>query len=259
MSLEGRVALVTGGAGHLGRVFTNALLELGARIVLVDRDAGGLEAATQHLGEARDRVRAIAVDLLDEAATARVVPEAVGAWGRLDVLVNNAAFTGASGISGFAVPFAQQSLEAWNAAMRVNLGAVFQLTQAARSALEASGHGSVVNVSSIYGVVGPDMSLYDGTAMGNPAAYGASKGGVVQLTNYLATVLAPKVRVNALSPGGIARGQPAAFVERYVARTPMKRMATEEDLKGALAFLATDLSAYVTGQNVLVDGGWTAW
>lgn len=260
MSLEGRVALVTGGAGHLGRVFTDALLEQGARLVLVDRDPAGLAAAVERLERSeRERVRTLAVDLLDERATAGVIPEAVAVFGRLDVLVNNAAFTGASGIAGFAVPFPQQSLEAWNAAVRVNLGAVFQLTQAAREPLAASGHGSVVNVGSIYGVVGPDLGLYEGTAMGNPAAYGASKGGVLQLTRYLATVLAPAVRVNSLSPGGIARGQPASFVQRYEARAPLGRMATEEDMKGALAYLASDLSAYVTGQDLLVDGGWTAW
>ena len=104
------------------------------------------------------------------------------------------------------------------------------------------------------------MSLYDDTAMGNPAAYGASKGGLIQLTRYLATVLGPdNIRVNCISPGGIARGQDEKFVARYEARTPLKRMGTEEDMKGTILYLASDLSAYVTGQNLLVDGGWTAW
>ena len=106
---------------------------------------------------------------------------------------------------------------------------------------------------------GPDFSLYEGTQMANPAAYGASKGGLDQLTRYLATALAPRVRVNTLSPGGIARQQPAVFAERYAARTPLGRMGTEEDVKGAIAFLASDASAYVTGQSVFVDGGWSAW
>ncbi len=113
--------------------------------------------------------------------------------------------------------------------------------------------------ASIYGMVGPDFSLYAGTSMGNPAAYAASKGGLLQLTRYLATALAPRVRVNAITPGGIVRGQPPAFIERYVAKTPLGRMATEEDFKGAIAYLASDLSRYVTGQNLVVDGGWTAW
>jgi NAD(P)-dependent dehydrogenase (short-subunit alcohol dehydrogenase family) len=122
-----------------------------------------------------------------------------------------------------------------------------------------SGHGSIVLISSIYGLVGPDMSLYEGTSMANPAGYGASKGGLLQLMRYLATVLAPDVRVNAISPGGVWRQQPGQFHDRYRSRTPLGRMATEEDLKGAAAYLASDLSSYVTGHNLVVDGGWTTW
>jgi NAD(P)-dependent dehydrogenase (short-subunit alcohol dehydrogenase family) len=254
--MNDRVCLVTGGAGHLGRAFADTLTELGAHVVLVDRDAAALEAVVGSLPPGR--ASSITVDLLDETATAEVVPRALGRHGRLDVLVNNAAFTGASGVAGFAVPLPQQTMQAWNAAMRVNLGAAFQLSLSAREAL-TSARGVIVNVGSIYGAVGPDFSLYEGTQMGNPAAYGASKGGLIQLTRYLATALAPHVRVNALSPGGIARGQPESFREKYEARTPLRRMATEEDLKGALAYFASDLSAYVTGQHLLVDGGWTAW
>ena len=108
-------------------------------------------------------------------------------------------------------------------------------------------------------MVGPDMRLYENTPVGNPAAYAASKGGLLQLTRWLATVLAPDVRVNAITPGGVWRDQPTEFYERYVGSTPLRRMATEEDLKGAVAYLASDLSAYVTGHNLVVDGGWTAW
>jgi NAD(P)-dependent dehydrogenase (short-subunit alcohol dehydrogenase family) len=117
----------------------------------------------------------------------------------------------------------------------------------------------VILFSSIYGLVGPDLGLYAGTKMANPAGYGASKGGLVSLARHLATVLAPKVRVNAITPGGIERGQPASFRKRYKARAPLARMAVEEDLKGAVAYLAGDLSAYVTGHDLVVDGGWTAW
>jgi NAD(P)-dependent dehydrogenase (short-subunit alcohol dehydrogenase family) len=116
-----------------------------------------------------------------------------------------------------------------------------------------------VNVSSIYGLVAPNMGLYDGTVMGNPAAYGATKGGIVQLTRYLATVLSPEIRVNAFAPGGIARGQAGEFTERYERLTPLGRMATEDDFRGVLAWLASDASRYVTGQTIAVDGGWTVW
>ena len=180
-------------------------------------------------------------------------------FGRLDVLVNFAAFVGTSNLQGWVTDFAHQQSEPWRSALELNLTVPFLLTQSCAEALAQSGHGSVINVASIYGVLGPDMSLYEGTPMGNPAAYAASKGGLLQLTRWLSTVMALQVRVNALTPGGIMRGQPASFQERYVKRTPLARMGTEEDMMGAAAYLASDLSAYVTGQNIIVDGGWTAW
>ena len=143
--------------------------------------------------------------------------------------------------------------------MRVNLTSSFVLVQEAREALSASGRGSVILFASTYGLVGPDHRLYEGTTMANPAGGAASKGGLLQLTRYFATTLAPGIRVNAISPGGVWRQQPESFHRRYVSRTPLGRMATEEDLKGATAYLASDLSAYVTGHNLVVDGGWTAW
>ena len=125
--------------------------------------------------------------------------------------------------------------------------------------LKAAEGASIINIASIYGMYGPDWRLYEGTSMGNPAAYGASKGGLIQLTRWLATTIAPSVRVNAISPGGVFRNQPEAFVQRYEAKTPLGRMATEDDFIGIIAFLASDLSKYVTGQNHLVDGGWGIW
>ena len=125
--------------------------------------------------------------------------------------------------------------------------------------LKKSRGGSIINIASIYGSYGPDYQLYEGTSMGNPAAYAASKGGLLQLTRWLATTLAPNVRVNAISPGGVFRNQPENFVKRYVARTPLRRMATEEDFCGAISYLSSDLSRYVTGQNLAVDGGWGVW
>ena len=257
MDLSGRVAMVTGGAGHIGRAMCAALAELGAKVAVVDVNADAARAAAEALG---GEAAAFAVDLADEAAVKALPGRVLERWGRIDVLVNNAAFVGTSGLTGWVVPFEQQSVDTWRKAVEVNLTAAFALTQACAPALAEHGRGSVVNVASIYGVLGPDMSLYEGTAMGNPAAYAASKGGLVQLTRWLATVLGPQgIRVNCLSPGGVERGQAETFRERYVERTPLKRMATEEDFKGTLAWLASDLSAYVTGQNIMVDGGWTAW
>lgn len=258
--LDGRVAIVTGGAGHLGLAFGEALVECGARVVIVDRDPDACAARAAVLANgAAGSTLPLAIDLANPTSADRIVEQTLAHFGRLDILVNNAAFTGASGLAGFAVPLPEQTFEAFDAALRVNLSAPFLLARRAHAALAESGHGSIVNVASIYGMVGPDFRLYAGTKMANPAAYGASKGGLLQLTRYLATALAPRVRVNAISPGGILRGQDPSFVAAYESRCPAARMAREDDFKGAIAYLASDASAYVTGQNLVVDGGWTSW
>ncbi len=260
MDLRGRTALVTGGAGHIGAALGAALAELGAAVAVLDLDAAACERTAAAL-RAGHGVAAVPLptDLSEEDAV-RGVPERVRAeLGGLDILVNCAALVGTSSLKGWATKFAEQDADTWRLALEVNLTAPFVLTQVCAPLLAASGRGSVINIASIYGVVGPELSLYAGTEMGNPAAYGASKAGLLQLTRWLATVLAPGVRVNAITPGGVERGQPETFVERYVARTPLRRMAIEEDFKGAVAYLASDLSAYVTGQNLIVDGGWTIW
>lgn len=257
MDLSGRVAVVTGGAGHIGQAMGQALAELGAAVAVIDIKGEEAEDQARRLGGG---AKAFALDLADEEAVRSLPARIAETMGGLDILVNNAAFVGTSGLTGWVVPFEQQSAETWRKALDVNLTSVFVLTQAAAGFLEKGGHGSVINVASIYGVLGPDMGLYDDTPLGNPAAYGASKGGLIQLTRWLSTVLGPRgIRVNALSPGGVARGQPKVFAERYCRRTPLGRMAREEDFKGTVAWLASDLSAYVTGQNIMVDGGWTAW
>jgi NAD(P)-dependent dehydrogenase (short-subunit alcohol dehydrogenase family) len=260
MDLRGRAALITGGAGHLGRAMAEALAELGAAVALLDLDEAACGAAAAELGAAWGRpALGLACDLAQEDQLRATPQRVVEAFGGLDILVNCAAFVGTSSLAGWVTPFSEQSPATWRAALEVNLTAPFVLAQVCAPALAASGHGSVINLSSIYGLAGPDMGLYAGTAMGNPAAYAASKGGLIQLTRWLATVLAPRVRVNCISLGGIERGQPAVFQQRYLARTPLKRMGVEQDIKGAAAYLASDLSAYVTGHNLVVDGGWTTW
>ncbi|WP_337996597.1 SDR family oxidoreductase [Oleispirillum naphthae] len=258
LDLSGRVALVTGGAGHIGLAICEALAEQGCALAVLDRAVPETLCADL-AGRFGARAEAVVVDLADEAAARGAVADVVERFGRLDILVNNAAFVGTSALQGWATPFAEQSAETWRSALEVNLTAAFVLCQAAAPALSASGHGSIVNLGSIYGVVGPDWRLYEGTAMGNPAAYAASKGGLIQFTRWLSTTLAPAVRVNAVSPGGVARGQAVEFLARYEARAPLGRMAVEEDFKGVVALLASDAAAYITGQNILVDGGWSVW
>lgn len=260
MDLSGRVVIITGGAGHIGKTFGEALAEVGARIVVLDvvAEATGMAAASL-AADFGVETMALTVDLEREAEVRSVAEQVLARFGRIDVLINNASFVGTSELTDWVVPFARQGEGAWRRALEVGLTAPVFLIQHCCEALKASGHGSVINVGSTYGVSGPDMRLYEGTKMGNPAAYGAAKGGLIQMTRWLATALAPDVRVNCISPGGVWRQQPEAFHERYVARTPLGRMASEEDFKGAVVFLASDLSSYVTGQNLMVDGGWTAW
>lgn len=260
MNLSGRTVAITGGVGHIGRAMADAVAELGASVAIVDLDRDACERTASQLTEAHG-VKAMAfptnLSLEDEV---KVLPTAINEkLGGLDVLINCAAFVGTTGLKGWVVPFEEQRSDTWRQAMEVNLTSVFVLTQAATPLLKASGHGSIINVSSIYGVYGPDMGLYEGTGMGNPAAYAASKGGLIQFTRWCSTVLAPDIRVNAITPGGVFRNQDETFVERYVAKTPLNRMAVEDDFKGAVCYLASDLSAYVTGQNLMVDGGWGTW
>lgn len=260
LGLKGRRALITGAGGNLGKIIADTLGELGADLVLVDRPGSGLESQAEILGRRwGGDVLCRYCDLEDQGQRTDLVMGLVQSGASVDILVNNAAFVGTSGLQGWVGPFEEQSVETWRRAMEVNLTAAFHLSQLLIPLLQARGKGVILNIGSIYGVVGPDMRLYENLSMGNPAAYAASKGGLIQLTRWLATVLAPDIRVNCISPGGIFRNQPDAFVERYVARTPLRRMATEDDFRGGIAYLASDLSSYVTGENLMVDGGWAVW
>ena len=258
--MSGRRVLITGGAGHLGRVMAETLAELGASIVLLDRPGAQLENIQYDLVH-RCKISCLCIECdLELEEERNIVIKEIKTDGKgLNCLINNAAFGGSTALEGWVMPFEEQSLATWRRALEVNLTAPFHFSQAFAPELRAAQGGNIINITSIYGELGPDWRLYEGTGMGNPAAYGASKGGLAQLTRWLATTLAPQIRVNAISPGGVYRNQPKAFAERYVSKTPLNRMATEDDLRGAVAYLAGDQSAYVSGQIITVDGGWSAW
>ena len=260
MKITGRRVLITGANGNLGRVIADTLAELGADLILLDRPGTDFAPLANELTEKwKVKVLALTYDLEVQddrnALIAQVKEDGLG----LDCLINNAAFVGSANLHGWGAPFEEQSIDTWRRAIEVNLTAVFHLSQAMAPELRASEGGAIINIASIYGEYGPDMGLYAGTSMGNPAAYAASKGGLLQLTRWLATTMAPQVRVNAISPGGVFRNQPELFVERYISKTPLKRMATEDDFRGAVAYLATGMSSFVTGQTLRVDGGWGVW
>ena len=258
-NLDGRTAVVTGACGHVGRTISRTLSSLGASLLLLDLDTEDGPGLAQEVVAEGGAATFIPVDLSSSQSISDAVVRIGTATRGVEVLVNNAAMVGSSVETGYIAPFVEQSDAAFSLALAVNLTAPFALTRGLLPMLQASGSASVINIASIYGLVGPVQSLYEGTSLHQAAAYAASKGGLVQLTRYLSTTLAPRVRVNAIAPGGIERGQHEVFQERYLERTPMGRMAKESDLEGVVAWLAGDASAYVTGQVVAVDGGWTAW
>ena len=260
MDLSGRTALITGAAGGIGQEISASLAELGADLILIDRPGTDFSVLKSEILELWNvNIISIECDLEDEQDRNNLINTVNNLNSAIDILINNAAFVGASGLEGWVTDFKHQSVETWRRAMEVNITAVFELSKELAPLLMERKNGSIVNIASIYGMNGPDYSLYEDTAMGNPAAYAVSKGGLLQLTRWLATTLAPDIRVNAISPGGVFRNQPENFVLRYEKRTPLGRMANNEDFKGIIAFLASDLSKYVTGQNIPVDGGWTVW
>jgi len=259
-NVDGRTAVVTGGAGYIGGQFCRLFASLGGRCVILDKSQDDVDKAVANLPKLKNIEHiGYALDLADQQQMMVCVAWVSQTLASLDVLVNNAAFTGDSKLKGWVSNFENQSIDAWNAAFDVNLTPAFLLSQQLAPLMRKAQSPAILNISSIYGVLGPDMRFYEGTKMGNPAAYAASKGGLIQLTRWLATVLAPDIRVNAISAGGIARGQDRQFAEKYIAKVPLNRMGNEEDIAKAMLFLISDLSSYITGQNLLVDGGFSSW
>lgn len=260
-SLEGRVCLVTGGAGILGEPMCRALLERGASVAVVDRDATRISDVVGRLSAGGMPVRGYAVDITRRADVESVAALVESELGAIDVLANNAAAKSPN----FFAPFEDFPIEDWDMVLRANLTAAMICCQVVGGAMAKRTRGSIINTLSIYGIVAPDQRIYEGSsyegrAINTPAIYSASKAGLWGLTKYLSTYWGPKgVRVNAITPGGVYSGQNDTFVNRYSARVPLGRMANREELTGALVFLASDASSYVTGQNVIVDGGLTAW
>jgi NAD(P)-dependent dehydrogenase (short-subunit alcohol dehydrogenase family) len=262
--LDGKVAVVTGGAGILGRGYCRALAERGATVVVADINQEACdELAAQLAADTGASIRGMAVDLSSEASIVDWAKAILEKHSRVDVLMNNAA----AKAEGFFAPLEKYSLQTWNEVMAVNVNAVFLAVRELGPSMAERGNGSIINVSSIYGVVAPDQRIYEGSwyedlggAINTPMIYSATKGAVVAMTRYLATYWGPKgVRCNCLTPGGVASGQNEEFDRRYSARVPMGRMAKADEMIGALLYLASDASTYVNGQNLIVDGGWTSW
>lgn len=248
LNMKGRNVLITGAAGYLGQKMVLNLLELGAKIYLTDISAEKLSSFKK---KRSSNLSIIPCDLSIETERNYLIKKI----SKLDVLINNAAYVGSSNLEGWNTGFNNQSLETWQKAIEVNLTAPFHLIRDLSVILEKSKYASIINISSIYGEYAPDYSIYKGTNINNPAAYSISKAGINQLTKWSASTLAPNIRVNTISVGGIYRKQDKKFVKRYEKKVLLKKMASEDDIMGAVIYLATDLSKYVTGQNLFVDGG----
>lgn len=264
--LRGKTAIVTGGLGILGQRFCYGLAEFNANVAVVDLD----KKMTGELADALLReygVKAIGLrcDVSDPSSVKTMVKEVVDTFGQINILHNNAA-SKSSNLDAFFAPFEEYSLDEWRKIMAVNIDGMFLVAQAVGNQMAKQGMGgSIIQTASIYGIMGSDKRIYEGSfylgmQISNPGVYSASKAAVVGLTKYLAAYWGDKgIRVNTLVPGGVDSGQNETFKQRYSARVPMGRMAQGEEMVGALLFLASDASSYITGQNIVVDGGLSAW
>lgn len=265
--LAQKIAVVTGGTGLLGSKYSRALAEAGAKVIISDQQQEACDALAEQIRlkyPSSPQPVGLAVDLANEAnilAWAKRIHE-VAPQG-VDIIVNNAAAKSPN----FFAPLESYSLSDWNQVMNVNVTAMFLVVRELGPAMVQKGKGSIINISSIYGLVGPDHRIYEdswyeelGGPINTPLIYSVSKGAVVALTRYLATYWGPKgIRSNTITPGGVASGQNESFTNQYNARVPLGRMANADEMIGALLFLASDASSYVNGHNLIVDGGWTAW
>lgn len=271
--LTGKVAVVTGAPGLLGREFCRTLAEAGASVVAADINATAVSQLAADLIQAGFHCLGAATDVTQPESVRAMVDETLSTFGRLDILVNSAALDPKfdpqalaemakhGAVSG---AFEDYPLESWQAALDVNLTGMFLCCQAAVKPMLAQGKkGSIINICSTYGLVAPDQRIYQREGKQSsykPVYYSVTKAGVLGMTRYLSTYYAgTELRVNALTPGGIFNDHDEVFLKAYTARTVMGRMANKDEMNGALLFLASEASSYMTGSNLVVDGGWTAW
>ena len=267
--LTGRVAVVTGGVGLLGAEFCRTLAEAGAAVAVVDLNESASQAVAESLTSSGYQALSIPTDITRPDSVNAAVENVLSAFGRIDILVNSAALDPKfdpdavnKGITPGA--FEDYPLDLWNSALNVNLTGMFLMTQACvRPMIEQGKKGSIINICSTYGLNGPDQRIYvkEGTRVAfKPVYYTVTKAGVMGFTKYLAAYYAEtEIRVNALTPGGVFNNHEEYFVKNYSAKTILGRMAKKDEMNGGLLFLASDASSYMTGNNVVVDGGWTAW
>jgi NAD(P)-dependent dehydrogenase (short-subunit alcohol dehydrogenase family) len=262
-SLKNKTAIVTGALGLLGKKHCEVLAQAGANVVVADINESAAEQFAESLGEQHGGLK---IDVTSERSLKEARDKIITRYGSIDVLVNNAAINDMFENPGMVKElsaFENYPLDAFKKSLDVNVTGVFLASQVFGTVMAAQGSGSIINIASTYGIVGPDQTIYrdergEQTFYKSPV-YPVTKGAVINFTRFLAAYWGNKgVRVNTLSPGGVENGQNEFFIQNYSAKTLLGRMANPEDYQGALVFLASDASAYMTGANLIVDGGWTA-
>lgn len=248
-SCKDKVAIVTGGGGLLGQEISKALADFGAKVYVA-------EIGQQKIPPASPQINYLPLNITSEEEVKQAFKYVSDKENKLDILVTCAyPRTKDWGDALENVPF-----DSWQENLNSHLGGTFICCREAAAHMKNSGGGSIINMASIYGVVAPDFSIYEGTDMTMPVAYSAIKSGIIGLTRYLATYYAKfNIRANAISPGGIEDKQPEKFVNQYSKKTPLGKMGQASDIVGGVIFLASESSSYITGQNLLIDGGWTTW
>lgn len=263
-SLEDKVAVVTGAVGLIGKEHCRALVEAGAMVLVCDLNK---ELATSFANELGDKAEGFELDVTSKDSINALKDHLLKNYGGIDVLVNNAAINDMFENPSSAMEqsmFENYPLEMWNKSLEVNVTGTFLCSQILGSEMAKTGKGSIINVASTYGITAPNQSIYKNEkgeqTFYKSAAYPATKGAIISFTRFLAAYWGNKgVRVNTLSPGGVENNQQDFFVQNYSKLTPLGRMAKAGDYKGAVVFLSSDASSYMTGANLVVDGGWTIW
>jgi len=267
-SVEGKIAIVTGGLGQLGREFASSLAEAGAKVAIYSRRPVTQEKLDELFPGQRENIRVYEASVTDKAALEAATDRLIADWGVPHILVNNAGIDSKpDGGAEQNAPFEVYPQKFWDDIIDVNLTGVMLCSQVIGSKMAEAGRGSIINVGSIYGLVSPNQALYayrekrDGVPFIKAVSYAASKSGLVNLTRYVATYWAEKnVRCNLISFGGVKTGSfDKEFVDNFLERVPMRRQAEKSEYNGVIQFLASDASSYMTGSNVVVDGGFTAW
>ncbi len=254
--IKKKYTLITGSTGYLGRTISENLSKSKINLIITDINKNNLIKLKEKLKKKYSNdVKTIVCDLEKLKSRDTLINFVKKNKYNVDCLINNAAFVGTSKLKGWNEKFDKQSLETWNRCIEVNLNSVFHLCKELSPILKKQKNANIVNIASMYGFLAPDLNLYSNTNINNPAAYSTSKAGIIYLTKWLASTLAPNIRVNSISPGGIFRDQDKRFIKKYINSTPLKRMAKEEDFIGIIRFLSSEMSSYITGQNIIVDGG----